>query len=110
MQHCILQTQIPHSPNITPADALIRATDSLTQAVQGTIPPPNMTTNAIDQLMKLFNHQAIKAKDTKTAQRVLKKHTQTQRVHNKANSELVNTPPLPTNKPDKSWMDKIKAT
>jgi len=41
-------------PTITPADALIRAADNLTDAITGIVPPPNMTTDAIDQLITIF--------------------------------------------------------
>ncbi len=45
-------------PSPTPADALIRAADNLTTTITGVIPPPNMTTNAIKQLIKIFKTQA----------------------------------------------------
>ena len=58
-------------PTITPADALIRAADDLTDALKGFVPPPNMTREAVDQLMTIFKQQAEKAKDDATTQRVL---------------------------------------
>jgi hypothetical protein len=45
-------------PTLTPADALIKAVDNLTSAIAGVVPPPNMTTDAIDQLMHIFNETA----------------------------------------------------
>jgi len=36
------------------------------------VPPPNMTREAVDQLMTIFKQQAGKAKDDATTQRVLK--------------------------------------
>ncbi len=35
-------------PTLTPSDALIHTADSLTDAIAGIIPPPNITTDAID--------------------------------------------------------------
>ena len=72
---------------ITPADALIRATDSLTDTIAGIVPPPNMTTDAIDQLINIFKSQAEKAKDAATAQKVLKERAQAQRVLTKDNHQ-----------------------
>jgi hypothetical protein len=46
-------------PTLTPADALIQAADNLTSAIAGILPaPPNMTTDAINQLMHIFKQQA----------------------------------------------------
>ena len=67
-------------PTITPADALIRAADSLTDAIMGLIPTPTCTTDAVDQLMVIFNQQARKANNAATAQRVLREHAQAERV------------------------------
>ncbi len=53
-------------PTITPADALIQANDDLTDAISGVIPLPNMTRDAVDQLMLIFKQQAEKAKDNAT--------------------------------------------
>ncbi len=58
-------------PTITPADALIRAADALMDALTGIVPPPNMTRDAVDQLMTIFKQQAKKAKDDATTRRVL---------------------------------------
>ncbi len=41
-------------PSLMPVDALIRAADDLTTAIAGVIPPPNMKTDAIKQLIKIF--------------------------------------------------------
>ena len=49
-------------PTITPADALILAADNLTAAIAGVVPPPNMTVDAIDQLMNIFKLQDEKEK------------------------------------------------
>jgi hypothetical protein len=70
-------------PTLTPSDAPIRATNNLTNAIAGIIPPPNITTDAIDQLINIFKLQAEKEKDTATAQRVLKGHAQAERVGTK---------------------------
>jgi hypothetical protein len=44
-------------PTITPADALILAADNLTAAIAGVVPPPNMTVDAINQLMNIFKQE-----------------------------------------------------
>jgi hypothetical protein len=71
-------------PTITAADALIRAANDLTNAIAGVVPPPNMTQEAVDQLMVIFKQQAKKAKDNATTQRVLKECAQAERVHNES--------------------------
>jgi hypothetical protein len=73
-------------PIIAAADALIRAANDLTNAIAGVVPPPNMTQEAVEQLMVIFKQQAEKAKDNATTQRVLKEHTQAERVHNESMS------------------------
>jgi hypothetical protein len=70
-------------PTITPANALIRAADVLMDALTGVVPPPNMTREAVDQLMTIFKQQAKKTKDDATTQRVLKEQARAQRVHTK---------------------------
>ncbi len=72
-------------PTIMPAYTLICAANSLTDAIAGIVPPPNMTTDAINQLINIFKSQAEKAKDAATAQRVLKERAQAQRVLTEAN-------------------------
>jgi hypothetical protein len=67
-------------PMVTPANALIRAADDLTNTIAGVLPPPNMTRDVVDQLMLIFKQQAKKAKDDATTQRVLKEHAQAERV------------------------------
>jgi hypothetical protein len=83
-------------PTITPADALIRAADSLTNAIAGIVPPPNMTMDANNQLLNIFKSQTEKAKDAATAQRVLKERAQAQRVPTEANhqEEVPTTEPI----------------
>ncbi len=81
-------------PTLTATDALIRAVDNLTKALAGVIPPPNMTTDAIDQLINIFKTQAEKKNDKVTVQRVLKEQAATQRVRNKA-ATTTTSPPLP---------------
>jgi hypothetical protein len=71
-------------PTVTAANALIQAADDLTNAIAGVVPPPNMTREAVEQLMVIFKQQAEKAKDDATTQRVLKEHAQAERVHNKS--------------------------
>jgi hypothetical protein len=51
----------------------------LTAAIAGVVPPPNMTVDAIDQLMNIFKLQAEKETNDATIQRVLKDCTQAER-------------------------------
>jgi hypothetical protein len=67
-------------PTITPADALIHAADSLTDAIAGLVPTPTCTQDAVDQLMVIFKQQVRTAKDAATAQRVLRERAQAERV------------------------------
>jgi hypothetical protein len=71
-------------PTLTPADALIQAVDNLLSAIAGVVPPPNMTMDAIDQLMHIFKQQAETAKNNATVQRVLKECAHAERVLTKA--------------------------
>jgi hypothetical protein len=82
-------------PTITPADALIRAADALTDALTGVVPPPNMTREAVDQLMTIFKQQAELTKDDATTQRVLKERARTQRVHNEEATQPTNPSTIP---------------
>ncbi len=67
-------------PTITPANALIHAADSLTDAIAGLVPTPTYTQDAVDQLMVIFKQQACTAKDAATAQRGLRECAQAERV------------------------------
>jgi hypothetical protein len=67
-------------PTITPADALIRAADSLTDAITGLVPTPTCTMDAVDQLMIIFKQKAREANNAATAQRVLRERAQAERV------------------------------
>ncbi len=80
-------------PTLIPYDALIGAANNLTNAIAGIIPPPNITTDAIDQLINIFKLQAKKEKDTATAQRVLKEHAQAERVGTKTKDHSPRTTP-----------------
>jgi len=82
-------------PTITPTDALIRAADDLTDALAGVVPQPNITRDAVDQLMRIFKHQAKKAKDDATTQRVLKERARDERVHNEELDQPTIPSPLP---------------
>jgi hypothetical protein len=85
-------------PTITPADALILAADNLTAAIAGVVPPPNMTVDAIDQLMNIFKLQAEKEKNEATIQRVLKDCAQAERVRTAENTIAIPST-KPTTKP-----------
>ena len=78
-------------PTLTTADALIRAADSLTAAIDRTNPKPGMTRDDIDQLINIFKAQAEKEKDTVTAQRVAKERAQAERVRNEQTSTTTPT-------------------
>jgi len=82
-------------PTITPADALIRAADALTDALTGVVPPPNMTRDAVDQLMTIFKQQAEKAKDDATTQQVLKERARAERVHNEEATQPASSSTIP---------------
>ena len=69
-------------PTITPADALIRAADYLTDAIAGLLPTHTVTTDAVDQLMEIYKQQARDSIDAATAQRVLRQRAQDERVRN----------------------------
>jgi hypothetical protein len=84
-------------PTITAADALIQAANDLTNAIAGVVPPPNMTQEAVEQLMVIFKQQAEKAKDDATTQRVLKVRAQAERVHNESMSN--HSPHMPVEVP-----------
>ncbi len=70
-------------PSLTPSDTLIHAADDLTTAIAGVIPLPNMTTNAIEQLIKIFKTQAENERDKATLQRMLRENAQAEKVLNK---------------------------
>jgi len=94
-------------PTVTPADALIRAADSLTDAIAELIPTPTSTMDAVDQLMVNFKHQARTANEAATAQRVLRECTEAERViqeERQANEAQTSRtpmsfPPIPTISP-----------
>jgi hypothetical protein len=67
-------------PSITPADALILASDNLTDAISGLLPTSTVTQDAVDQLMMIFKQQARDSIDAATAQKVLMERAQAQRV------------------------------
>ena len=82
-------------PTITPADALIRAADDLIDALNKVVSPPNMTRDAVDQLMTIFKQQATKTRDEATTQRVLKERARAERVHNEKTNQPTNPSAMP---------------
>ena len=80
-------------PTITPADALIRAADYLTDAISGLLPTHTVTADAVDQLMEIYKQQARDSIDAATAQRVLRERARAQRVLNEQ-AEPVTVSPL----------------
>jgi hypothetical protein len=83
-------------PTLTPSDALIHAANNLTDAIAGIIPPPNITTDAIDQLINIFKLQAKKDKDVTTAKRVLKECAYAERVCKKIKDQSPTAKPTTT--------------
>jgi hypothetical protein len=84
-------------PNLPQSDALICATYQLTDAIAGIAAPPNVTHDAIDQLIAIFKNKAATAKETSATQRVARPSEPDQRVtqqhkENKANIDAM--PPL----------------
>jgi len=67
-------------PIITPADALIKAADYLMDAISGVIPKNSITEDAVLQLMAIYPKQALDASNAESAQRVLRRLAETQRV------------------------------
>ncbi len=59
-------------PAITPANALIKASDKLVDAISGVILKNSITKDAILQLMSIYHQQALDAVDAESAQRVLR--------------------------------------
>ena len=82
-------------PSITPADALILASDKLTDAISGLLPKSTVTQDAVDQLMMIFKQQARDSIDAATAQRVLMERAQAQRVGTEPQPQT-QTAPTPT--------------
>ncbi len=85
-------------PSFTPANALLRAADNLTAAINGAMPRITVTKDAVDQLLKIFKIQAMATNNEVNQQRQRQTNAHTQRVRNKAMEE-----------PDESWMDLIKS-
>jgi hypothetical protein len=59
-------------PTITPANALIKASDKLVNYISGVIPKNSITKDAVLQLMSIYCQQALDAADAESAQRVLR--------------------------------------
>ena len=68
-------------PTITPADALIKAADNLVDAISGVIPKDSITEDVILQLMAIYCKQALDVSNAESAQRVLRRLAETQRMH-----------------------------
>jgi hypothetical protein len=94
-------------PALTPSDVLIKAADTLSEAITGSIPVSSITNDAITQLLNIFKQQANSAYDATSAQRVLTQQAQSQRVR----IEQSNTSPQPEvpTQLDELWMDLIKS-
>jgi hypothetical protein len=75
----------------------------LTNAIAGVVPPPNMTQEAVEQLMVIFKQQAKKTKDDATTQRVLKEHAQAERVHNESMPSMTTHKAYYSNVEKKRW-------
>jgi hypothetical protein len=82
--------------------------DNLTLAIAGVVPPPNMTTDTINQLMHIFKQQAETVKNNATVQRVLKERAHAERMLNEAepNPTPTTTPSAaPTTNPTTTFPD-----
>ena len=86
-------------PTLTPSDALIKAADTLSDAITGVLPVSTITNDAITALLKIFKDQAKSAKDASSSQRVLTQRAQAQRVNTEQSQEEM---------ADDSWMDLIE--
>jgi hypothetical protein len=84
-------------PSFTPADALLRAANNLTASITGAMPHNNVTTDAVDQLLKIFKLQATAANNKLNQQRQQQHKAHTQKTLNEALEEL-----------DELWMDLIE--
>ncbi len=67
-------------PNFTPADALIKAADTLVDTINGIMPKNSVTLDAVEQLVEIYKIQAKKATCEAQTQRVLREQAQAQRV------------------------------
>jgi hypothetical protein len=96
-------------PTITPSDALILVADYLTDTISGLIPTPTVIAYTVKQLLEIYKQQAHTTRDTATAQRVLRVHTQVEQATHKQHQQQVapsylqfelkhtcNTPTLPS--------------
>jgi hypothetical protein len=85
-------------PTITPADALICMADYLTNPILGLASALMCTQDAFDRLIVIFKQQACAANEAATAQRVLREHTQAERVNKEEYQILVQAQvtPLPS--------------
>jgi hypothetical protein len=86
-------------PTLTPADALIKAADALSDAITGVLPVSTITNDAITALLKIVKEQANSNKDVSSAQRVLTQRAQAQRVCTELSQEET---------VDDAWMDLIE--
>ena len=86
-------------PSLTPADALIKAADVLSDAITGALPVSTITNDAITALLTIFKEQANSHKNTPSAQRVLTQRAQAQRVRTELSQD---------ERVDDAWMDSIK--
>jgi hypothetical protein len=94
-------------PTLTSSDALIKAANTLSEAITGAIPVSSITNDAITQLLNILKQQANSAKDTTSTQKVLTQRAKSQRVHTEQ-SNTFPQPAVPT-QADKSWMDLIES-
>jgi len=67
-------------PSFTPADALIKASDNLVDTINGIMQKNKVTSDAVEQLMEIYQIQAEKATCEARTQWVLREQVQAQRV------------------------------
>jgi hypothetical protein len=94
-------------PTLTPSDALIKAANTISEAITGAIPVSSITNDTITQLLNTFKQQSNSAKDATSAQRVLTQRAQSQRMRTEQ-SNTFPQPDVPT-QADKLWMDLIES-
>jgi len=86
-------------PTITTSDALIKAADDLSKAVNGVIPQKGATMEDLEQLVDIFKQQAKEKEDSATRQRVHKENALTQRVQMEEAQMTLEVEEQPTDTP-----------
>ncbi len=83
-------------PSFTPVDALIKAAENLVDTINGNIPKNQVTSDAVQQLTKIYKIQAEKATCKARTQRVLREQALAQRVEEQQLAAEQKASPLET--------------